>query len=485
MKSTGIMTLFSEQPPPRRAPSSFVISLLVHGLAFAWLMAGLSHLPKVNDHPAAERYTVRILAQPKPEQARLASIDAPAHFAVQSVARDPVPSGGSGVPAPLALPVPEAHLPPRSQTLIQPEAPPNLMLPQETPVPFAVMWAPETLPSKTIVAPPQQEPTVVQTRPAIIKPNREPRLADVNIAATKFPTETPMVQAGATSPLVVRGPERVQQAPTTASTHPEQPTPARVISLSPLQSDGPVVIPFANQAAQAKGTQLAPSLQADGTGGGGDSSGNGNGTVPGDGAGNSKGTGASGNGNGAIAQGGTGTRASTGSNSGSAGGSHLGTVPDGVVHITLPKDGQYGVVVIGSSLAEKYPEIAGIWGGRLVYTVYLHVGLGKNWILQYSVPPIAEAAAGGKITKPEAPWPYDILRPHLAPEDYTSDAIMVHGFINLAGKFEQLALVFPVGFAQAKFVLNALEQWQFRPASQNGQLAAVEVLLIIPEETTP
>jgi hypothetical protein len=36
-------------------------------------------------------------------------------------------------------------------------------------------------------------------------------------------------------------------------------------------------------------------------------------------------------------------------------------------------------------------------------------------------------------------------------------------------------------FAQTQFVLNSLAQWQFRPATQNGEKAKVEVLLIIPE----
>ncbi len=115
----------------------------------------------------------------------------------------------------------------------------------------------------------------------------------------------------------------------------------------------------------------------------------------------------------------------------------------------------------------------------LVYTVYLHVGAGKNWILQYSLPP---AAAAGN-TKPDAPWPYDIVRPRFDPDDYNSDALMVHGFVNASGRFERLALVFPEEFAKAKFLLSALQQWEFRPARQNGQVAAVEVLLIIPEET--
>jgi hypothetical protein len=60
---------------------------------------------------------------------------------------------------------------------------------------------------------------------------------------------------------------------------------------------------------------------------------------------------------------------------------------------------------------------------------------------------------------------------------------MVHGFVNAAGHFERLALVFPADFAKAKFLLSALQQWEFRPARQNGQVAAVEVLLIIPEES--
>ena len=88
-----------------------------------------------------------------------------------------------------------------------------------------------------------------------------------------------------------------------------------------------------------------------------------------------------------------------------------------------------------------------------------------------------------KTVRPDAPWPYLIVRPHLLPEDSDSDAIMVHGFINPNGRFEQLAIVFPPQFAQTKFVLGSLQQWEFRPARENGRLTSVEVLLIIPEES--
>jgi hypothetical protein len=152
-------------------------------------------------------------------------------------------------------------------------------------------------------------------------------------------------------------------------------------------------------------------------------------------------------------------------------------------HISLPHDGQFGAVVVGSSMEEKYPETAPVWSGRVSYTVYLHVGLAKSWILQYSLTQADNAAAAGNITHIEAPWPYNIIRPNITPGAIDADALMVHGFITQAGRFETLAILFPPEFAEAKFVLDALAQWQFRPASQNGQNVLVEVLLIIPEET--
>ena len=57
----------------------------------------------------------------------------------------------------------------------------------------------------------------------------------------------------------------------------------------------------------------------------------------------------------------------------------------------------------------------------------------------------------------------------------------IHGFVNLAGRFEDLSIAFPPDFPEAQFVLNSLAQWQFRPATLNNQEVRVEVLLIIPE----
>ena len=83
----------------------------------------------------------------------------------------------------------------------------------------------------------------------------------------------------------------------------------------------------------------------------------------------------------------------------------------------------------------------------------------------------------------EAPWPYEIVRPNLDLTDMDADALILHGFVNKDGHFEKLEVAFPDQFMQAGMVLNVLNQWQFRPAKQNGQMTPVEVLLIIPAST--
>jgi hypothetical protein len=151
--------------------------------------------------------------------------------------------------------------------------------------------------------------------------------------------------------------------------------------------------------------------------------------------------------------------------------------------IALPRDGRFSAVIVGNALENQYPEIAGSWRGRIAYTAYLHVGLAKSWLLQYSLPRDADASAGGTVARLDAPWPFNIVRPNLAPGSVDADVIMIHGFIDESGRFQGLSVAFPPAFPRAQFVLDALAQWQFRPAAQDGQPIKVEVLLIVPEES--
>jgi hypothetical protein len=73
------------------------------------------------------------------------------------------------------------------------------------------------------------------------------------------------------------------------------------------------------------------------------------------------------------------------------------------------------------------------------------------------------------------------VRPNIASEDLNADALIIHGFVNTDGRFEQLKIVFPPEFPQSRFVLDSLAQWEFRAALQGGQPKRVEVMLIIPD----
>jgi hypothetical protein len=139
-------------------------------------------------------------------------------------------------------------------------------------------------------------------------------------------------------------------------------------------------------------------------------------------------------------------------------------------------------VVTGTSLEDQFPEMGNVWHSRMAYTVYLHVGLAKSWILQYAIPRAVDAAQAGSIGQLDAPWPFNIVRPNLAPGAIESDALMVHGYVNTAGRFESLVIVFPPAFPMTDFVLQSLSQWQFRPAMQDGKPIRTEVLLVIPDE---
>ncbi len=181
----------------------------------------------------------------------------------------------------------------------------------------------------------------------------------------------------------------------------------------------------------------------------------GSGKAAGAGAGSSQdktgsGTGSGGSQSGTGAGQGSGHTAGSGSGPSKGAGTGSGDGENGTVtRINLPKNGQFNVVVVGSSLDEQYPETTEVWKGRLAYSVYLHVGLQKNWIMQYSLPRAADSANAGSAHL-EAPWPFYIVRPNLNPDDATSDSVMVHGFVDESGHFEKLSVVFPTDMGYAR-----------------------------------
>lgn len=531
MGSSQMITLFSEPTRSRSFPSPFVISILLHASFFGLLTARIIESHHIIERFPTGRFAVRELdfhsTEPQTRQAASGGV----------VYRGPMPgpqpsthkltSGGGSAGSP-AITRQTAQMMPAPQTLLQPDLPPNLVTFKKIPVPLVVLWSPEKpAPQKKIVPPLPDKAAIAVVRPSLDMPIKEENLADLRISSSVFVTQSPAAPPSTTSPIVVHGPEETKKVPQTTSKPPEQqtPAPARVISLSDTRvAQGSVTVPLINESSSkdSPGTTVPGQLKDPSPAGIGNSTSKNSGTGAGKGAGDHAGNekdiaanagdgaahansgdparkdGKAGAGSGstdgstgqaqksaasrqATAQTKVQSGAATGLAEGAAAGSGVGVRPS-AVRISLPRDGQFGVVVVGSSIAESYPETAELWSGRMASTVYLRVGMAKSWILQYALPRLAdaEAAGGGRL---EAPWPYEIVRPNLDLADMDADALILHGFVNKDGRFEKLEVAFPAQFVQAAMVLNVLNQWQFRPAKQNGQMTGVEVLLIIPAQT--
>ncbi|HUE01665.1 MAG TPA: hypothetical protein VMR62_18990 [Bryobacteraceae bacterium] len=152
-----------------------------------------------------------------------------------------------------------------------------------------------------------------------------------------------------------------------------------------------------------------------------------------------------------------------------------------VTKVVLPADGHF-TVMIESSAANEFEGTEGALSGKVVYTVYVRVGAGKEWVLQYCLPQAVEQSLSlsGKRMPMEAPYPYLMLRPELSfgPD---VDYVILHGMVTAEGKFDQLSYVTePEEQSEKDQLLHSLQQWQLRPGKMDGKPIALEILLIIP-----
>jgi hypothetical protein len=429
-----VISLFDDHKPARRGVSSVFLSGIFHCLGAAMLWFSLIHAPRIREPLLTERYSVRHLDLHSSE---LGASSNPNDNYYPHVEKRKKASKDHDQDEPVLPDLPDAME--AKQTLVQPDFHTNVKLTQQVPIPTVVVWTPELASTKHIIAPLPDKPTSIDAKPSLDTPNQELNPAEHAVATPTVLTNGPALPTGTTTPLAMHADSVQHLAPATTSESPDQPTPTALLSISDLRmTDGTIIVPPVSQTHTLLGEDI-PLTPA---------------------TGNSAATDAQ------------------GSNDGSAMTARTQTTE----HIQMPKDGRFGVIVVGTSLADVYPQTIQIWSDRVAYTAYLHVGLPKNWILQYAQLRSADAADNGNVARLEAPWPYDILRPNLVSSDLNADALMIHGILNEAGQLESLAVAFPQQFAQAAFVLQALEKWQFRPARQQGKPTAVEVLLIIPDE---
>lgn len=466
------VTLFTEQIDPSRRAVTLLASAAIHAVMVTLVALGILYAP-VSTRVVTDRSMVRRLDLHMAERPRVGPAKGAAREAAQQVARA-LASAGHPPAATLHVAV---HARQGAQTLLQPDLAVQLVQPENIPVPQVVLWSPRLALSKVVVAPRPVPPTRAVARPSLDAPNAEINLADVNLASSRVPTEKLHILPSTTTPIEAKSTSPVQLPPASVAQTAETPTPTAILSMSDLRmKDGSAMLPPLNETANLDTPDAV--TMGSGKSAGAQSHGGSSGAAK------TKASSTAGTSGASTMQEekpGAASDAGTGPVHGPAAGAALGD-DAAATQITLPKDGRFGAVVVGDSLEDRFPEMADVWSGRMAYTVYLHVGLARSWILQYALPSSADAAQAGSINPIEAPWPYSIVRPNLAAGSIDADAVLVHGFVDQAGRFERLSIVFPQDFPQAQFVLKSLEQWQFRPASQNGRVARVEVLLIIPEE---
>ncbi len=480
---SNTITLFS--PPPQRegGPSAFVVSIVLHSFVFALLFLSVRQVRVVEQKMPNRKFNVRLLDLQKTPSSL---VYYPQHLAVhkgQMAARHGISAGGrlgtARIPHVARVSRNFKSPKPAPQTMIQPEVPPDQRVLPPLPIPQAMVWTPGEIAQRKIVTPAPQPSGAIQVTPSLAEPNHEPIPAEVSLSSTPFETKAPLPVPGTTSPVQVSGQQPAQQLPETASKDTTQISPARVISLSDVKlQNGTAALPVVNEVApsDASGSPSTGEAQGFTVTGADTTDSKENGSGAGHGAGN-----AGDNADGFTVQYGSNTGPKDGFtvDNGTASDASGGTSA-AVEHLTKPKDGHYGMVVIGASPEEDYPETANLWTGRMAYTVYLQTDTAQNWILQYSL--LRQLRDDpGDANQPDPPWPYDMMRPDLS--SY-KDVILVHGFVNTDGRFDQLSVAYPPRFPETNLLLRALKQWEFRPAMSMGQPAAVEVLLIIPGATT-
>jgi hypothetical protein len=154
--------------------------------------------------------------------------------------------------------------------------------------------------------------------------------------------------------------------------------------------------------------------------------------------------------------------------------------------IEHPVTAVFDVVVEGAAPLPGQGAGAGVLSGKPVFTVYLPVGGGRQWILQYCIPKLSggprisgSVISLGSEPPLRAPFPRTMIIPpaELLP---AAGTVLVHGYIDAKGEFQQLRAVSAGQASLVAALLPHLQGWVFRPAVRGGAPVQVEILLAIP-----
>ena len=161
----------------------------------------------------------------------------------------------------------------------------------------------------------------------------------------------------------------------------------------------------------------------------------------------------------------------------------------GVIRIQHPANGNFDVVLMQSSVREDRPDTGFRLTGNPVYSVYLHVGDQREWVLEYCAPAAASASnnpyeitvdSGGAITPP---YPVSTAIPGGFAALQNLKQTVLRGLLSASGTL-RITGIPETGSPLVSQLVALVNQWLFRPAQRDKKPIDIEVLLVIPSRAS-
>ena len=167
-------------------------------------------------------------------------------------------------------------------------------------------------------------------------------------------------------------------------------------------------------------------------------------------------------------------------------------LPDGSQEWYYPPDGFFDAVLTQVEGSYFVPEADDLLAGRPVQTVYVTVGPGRDWILQFASPKGVQSSVTqsgmivtlGSAPKLQAPWIQMAALP-ASQSLVAGKSSVFYGTLNASGRLESLQSLRSAQYTVRADLLPFLEKWEFRPARRDGVPADVDILLIVPSIESP
>jgi hypothetical protein len=157
--------------------------------------------------------------------------------------------------------------------------------------------------------------------------------------------------------------------------------------------------------------------------------------------------------------------------------------PDEYAVVEYPAGSSFDVITTHSSSADAFPHAKVSLSGAPVYTAYIPVGDGTEWLFQYCLTGSARRDAADSrfislehTDRIQAPFPTVAVLPKGAATPSSTYGV-VHATLTLDGRLNDISIS---GYVEKSYVarlLQALSAWQFRPVFLNDQPAEAEILM--------